>query len=99
VVFPGTEASVPLGYDLYLQYTFRCTDTSLFSSSFTDIFALDMAVRMCIPLTQDRKLAGELRGELRVLLLENSAEDANRGDEWRLPDEDPEYDSFVTPPE
>jgi D-3-phosphoglycerate dehydrogenase len=25
--------------------------------------------------------------------------DANRGDEWRLPDEDPEYDSFVTPPE
>lgn len=99
IVFPGTDASESLGYDLYLQYTFRCTDTTKFSASFIDVLALDLAVRMCLPLTQDSKLAQSLRAELRVAQMENGAEDANRGDEWRYPDEDPNYDSFVNPPE
>jgi len=99
VILPGAEPTEPLGYDLYLQYTFRCTDTTKFSSSFIDILALDLALRMCVPLTQDRKLAGELRGELRMAQMENGAEDANRGDEYRYPDEDPDEDSFVNPPE
>ena len=99
VVFPGTEASVPLGFDLYLQYTFRCTDTTKFSSSFVDVLALDLAVRMCLPLTQDSKMAASLRAELRVAQMENGAEDANRGDEYRYSDEDPNWDTFVNPPE
>lgn len=99
VVLTGSNASEPIGFDLYLQYTKRETNTTLFSHSFIDILALDLAVRMCIPLTQDRKMAGDLKNELRILRLENEAEDANRGDEYRHPDENPENDSFVNPPE
>lgn len=93
----GYDSEEEFPYDLYLKYTCREKNTSLFSSTFKSILALELAVRMCMPLTQDPKLLGVLDGKLRILRLENEAEDANRGDEYRFVDEDPEYDTFVNP--
>lgn len=85
--------------EVYLQYTYQCTNTSLFSEVFKNILANDLAYRICMPLTQDSKLYAALASSLRIIRLENSAEDANRGEEYRYADEDPENDSFVNPPE
>lgn len=85
--------------EVYLQYTAKTTNTSLFSESFKNVLAIDLAFRMCMPLTQDAKLYGALGSSLRITRLENAAEDANRGDEYRFADEDPENDSFVNPEE
>jgi len=85
--------------EVYLQYTFKCTNTSIFSEVFKNILANDLAYRMCMPLTQDAKLYAALASSLRIIRLENAAEDANRGDEYRYADEDPENDTFVNPPE
>jgi hypothetical protein len=81
----------------YLQYTRRETDTVLFSSSFVDLVALDLATRLAMPLANDLKLASALRQDLKFLRLEAEAEDANRGDDYRNADEDPENDTFVNP--
>lgn len=89
--------SASITFDIYLQYTKRETNVSLFSSAFVDVVSLDMAVRMCIPLTADKTLAAELKKELRILKQENEAEDANRGDDSLLPDNDPNNDTFVNP--
>lgn len=85
--------------DIYLQYTYRCTNTDLFSETFKNLIANDLAYRICLPLTQDSKLYAALGSSLRIIRLENGAEDANRGDEYRYADEDPENDTFVNPPE
>jgi len=99
VVLIGVDASEPIGFDIYLQYTRREENTSLYSASFIDLLALDLAVRMCLPLTQDKKMADSLKSELRFMRLESEAEDANRGDDYRYPDENPDNDTFVNPPE
>lgn len=96
IILPWIEQG-DTSIDIYLQYTKRETNTSIFSSSFVDIVALEMAVRMGHSLTQDIKLVASLKQELRVLRMENEAEDANRGDEYRFADEDPENDTFVNP--
>lgn len=96
LIIPGLD-STQLTFNLYLQYTRQETNTALFSMSFIDVLALDLAVRMSLPITRDRKMAADLKQELRVLRMEMIAEDANRGDEYRFADEDPENDTFVNP--
>ena len=96
IIIPSWDSTTS-SIALYLQYTRREDRTALFSSSFIDIFALDLATRLCLPLTQDKDLLKNMRADLRVLRMENEAEDANRGDEYRFTDEDPNVDTFVNP--
>lgn len=93
-----TGAETFLATDRYLQYVRRETNTALFSSSFVDLLSLSLAARLAVPLANDIKWAATIQNELRIARQEAEAEDANRDDEYRNANEDPENDTFVNPP-
>lgn len=45
---------------LYIEYVYRCKNASLYSVEFADCLKLDLAVELCIPLTNDRDLYDRL---------------------------------------
>lgn len=79
-----------------LYYTTREEDTSLFSSPFMHILSLGIAVKLCPPITQDKELTKSLYAQFKQDLRDCQEADANIGNDYRMFDEDPDNDSFVT---
>ena len=88
---PSTE------YDLLLQYTFKAVDVSKYSSTFNNLLASGLAVKMSPSITQDKALTAELGQQFLREQQDAWEADANVGDGYREPDEDPNNDSFVYP--
>ena len=85
------------GADVLLYYTAAEVDVSKYSRTFANLLALGLAVKMCPSVTQDKGLAAQL-GEQFVGEQRDAWEsDANIGNNYREPDEDPNNDSFVYP--
>lgn len=97
IVLNDTDSTETFPDDVYLKYTAKVTNTNLFTATFSNLLALDIAVRICMPLTSDEKLLSILENRLLRRRQEVEAEDANRGDEYRYVDEDPDTDTFVNP--
>ena len=82
--------------DVYLRYTRFELDTSVYSPSFCSVLALGLAIRLCMPLTQDKALARELKADYAYALNEVMEVEANIGTDYRESDNDPNLDTFVT---
>ena len=80
-----------------LHYTWYVTDTTFFSSTFSSLLALKLAIHMCPPITQDTKLLKMLQDMYTSEQYENWEPDANEGSEYRRYDEQPDNDTFVNP--
>lgn len=81
--------------NVYLFYTSQEVDVSKYPSSFSNLLALGIAVRMCPPVTQDKALTRELQGQYRIAEQEIWEGDANIGNTYKDYDDDPENDTFV----
>lgn len=79
-----------------LYYTQQEVQTNNFSDSFVNLLALGMAVRLCPALTQDKKLAATLYQQYKLELSDAWETEANVGNTYRSPDNDPNMDSFIT---
>ena len=79
-----------------LYYTKKEVNSSLFSDTFINALASGLAVRLCVPITQDKALVKTIYQVHRQDLLDAQESDANIGNDYRTFDEDPENDSFVT---
>ena len=85
------------GYMPKIYYTSKAVDVSKYSSTFNNLLALGLAVKMCPAITQDKALAGALAEQF-MLDQQNAWEaDGNIGNNYREPDEDPNNDTFVYP--
>lgn len=91
------EPARSLESERHLKYTKSEVDTSMYSDTFVNLLALSLAVRMCMPITQDKVLAKELKDQLRIEQLNAWESDANMGNDYRAHDEDPNNDTFVNP--
>lgn len=83
--------------DVFLFYTQKSVDPSLYSDTFADLLALAMAVKMCPAITQDKALTKVLKDQLREEQRDAWESDANIGNTYREYDEDPNNDTFVNP--
>jgi hypothetical protein len=83
--------------EVFLYYTIQVMDTSLFSATFSNLLALALAVRICMPISQDKALASVL--DQRYLQEQRDVweSEANVGNDYRMFDEDPDNDTFVNP--
>jgi hypothetical protein len=86
----STEGEVPL------HYTAQIADTFAFSDPFINVLAIDLATRVGLPITKNKKLVDNLLG--RLVLAETQAWDteANKGNTYRRSDDDHNKDTFVT---
>lgn len=82
---------------IYLYYTVQEVNTALFTDTFVSLLALGMAVRMAPAITQDKNLSKILYEQYQTEQLESWESDANIGEDYRSPDEDPNNDTFVYP--
>lgn len=94
LIIPSLDLSA-MDEPVYLKYVKKCPVSEYFSPEFVEALYTLVASRICLPLTQDVKLAASITGQLRTMMLENAADEANADEETRLPDSDPENDSFV----
>lgn len=85
------------GVDQHLCYTFKETNTSLFSSPFYDLISMSLASKLAGPITGSYKLASALRKELMPLQVIAETEDANRDSEYLAHDDNPYNDTFINP--
>jgi len=79
-----------------LYYTKKEVNQALFSSTFSNLLALGISVRICPPITQDKQLAKDLHTQYNILQAETWESDANIGNNWE-PDDDHNNDTFVYP--
>ena len=79
-----------------LYYTKTEANTAVYSNTFANLLALGISVRLCIPLVQDKDLAKSLYSQYINEMKECWESDANIGNDYRMFDENPENDSFVT---
>jgi hypothetical protein len=95
--------TIPLDDDgasqVYLYYTSAEIDVSKYSRTFNNLLALGLAVKMCPAITQDKALTTALGEQFGVEQVNAWEANANIGNEYREPDERPEFDSFVNPPD
>lgn len=82
---------------VYLFYTYKVTDSALFSDPFADLLAMQLAVKIAPAITQDKDLVKVLADQYRIVQQEAWEADANIGDSYRVHDEDPNNDTFVSP--
>jgi len=85
------------GTDVYIYYTAKITDITIYSSAFNNLLALGLAVKMGPALTQDKQLVGTLQEQFMVEQVNAWETDANIGNQYRAFDEDPNNDTFVYP--
>lgn len=84
-------------YDVVLRYTKYEIDPTKFSAQFYNLLSLAIAVRICIPLTQDKALAKEIFSQYKIESTEAWGVDANIGNKHLHNDNNPALDSFVDP--
>lgn len=82
---------------VYLYFTAKELDVVKYTSTFCNLVALGLAVKMGPVITQDKQLIAAL--EEQFIIDQNDAweSDANMGNEYREADEDPNNDTFVNP--
>lgn len=78
-------------------YTSSGTSVANFTDTFADLLAYRMALKMGAAITQDKQLMRLLAELYKTETGEAIEPDANQGNYYREPDEDPRYDSFVNP--
>jgi hypothetical protein len=83
--------------DAILVYTKRLESTGLFTPLFCIALSSVLAVRMCPIVTQDKELQIVLNEEAKTAIGEAMLTDANVGNTYRYPTEQPEEHSFVNP--
>jgi hypothetical protein len=72
-------------------------DTSKYSSTFVDLLALALAVKICMPISQDKNLAGVLDQRYMQEQRDVWESDANIGNEYKKYDDKADNDTFVNP--
>ena len=80
-----------------LYYTALIDDTSLFSMTFVNLLSLGIAARLAPSIAQDKGLASSLHQQWLNEQYTVFADDANIGEDYRSPDEQPLNDPFVDP--
>ena len=80
-----------------LIYTRYEENPTKFSSQFSNLLSLALAVRVCLPLTEDKEMAKTLFGQYKDTAREAWGTDANIGNKHLHNDENPEFDPFVDP--
>ena len=91
----GTILYTPLSA-VGLYYTRTETNSAIFSLAFINALASALAVRLCLPISQDKAAAKVLYAQFKQELRDCQEADANIGNDYRMFDEDPDNDSFVT---
>ena len=92
LVIPGTDSESKFPIGVWLKYTREEDNTSIFTPSFSALVSLDLAVRLCMPLTQDSKLQRQLDSRLAMAKVESTTESANRGEDFIR---DQAHDTFL----
>ena len=90
-------ATAPPEAEPKLYYTALVEDTSLFSMTFVNLLALGIAAKLAPSIAQDKALASSLYNQWVNEQYTAFADDANIGEEYRVPDEQPLRDTFVDP--
>lgn len=85
------------GDDVVLIYTTRVLDPTKYSSQFVNILSIALAVRICMPITQDKALTKTIFEQYKTEVREAWGTDAAIGNKHLHNDDNPEYDSFVDP--
>ena len=95
----GDKIYTTLTEGVWLYYTAKGENLSvnLFTEAFVQLLSLHMAVKMVMPITQDKALATEIKKQYADEQREAWESDANIGESYREYDEDPDNDSFVNP--
>lgn len=82
IIVPDLDAS-QLPRPIYLKFVERETQPSHFSQEFIEVLAVDIASRICMPLTQDAKLTALLVQDARTLKMECAADEANNDENYQ----------------
>lgn len=80
---------------VYLRYTRIEENVLKYSPVFCNLVALGTAIKLCLPITQDKRLFDGLNKIYAEIDLETMESEANIGSEYREHDNDPNVDSFV----
>ncbi len=79
-----------------LFYTFQQDNPETFNFSFRQALVAVLMAALAPGMVQDKGLAGQLMQEAKLEEALYQAKDANTGSEYRVPDDDPNQDTFVT---
>ena len=82
--------------DVYLYYTAKISNETLYSSPFSNLLILGLASRIAPAISKDKAISNTLKEEYKIAQAEMWESEANIGSEWVDHDGDPENDSFVT---
>lgn len=80
-----------------LRYTVRELNTGLYTTSFVNALAMQIAVAIAPAIRQNDKFEVRFEQRANTTLLLAQEEDAGRGEQQLHPDRDPNNDSFVNP--
>jgi len=97
VLYSSIDSTAPNTDPISIFYTSNDTPVNEFTDTFADILALRLAIKMGPSITQDKTLVRALAEQYKIDIHEAVEPDANQGNYYREPDEDPNYDSFVNP--
>jgi len=92
----GDKIYCDLSDEVYLYYTKKITNPSLFTDTYVALLTLRLAVSMGPAITSDKKLVELLQTQYSIAQAESWESDANIGNDYRAYDEDPENDTFVS---
>lgn len=80
-----------------LRYTAKGIGTGMYTASFIDALASELAFRIAPAIRQNDRIEAGFAQKAKLALLLAQEEDAGRGSEYRASDGDPNNDSFVDP--
>ena len=92
----GDKLRTNLVGSVYLRYTKLETDVSVYTPIFCNLLALGLAVKLCMPVAQDKRLFESLTNMYRTMEFDTLEADANIGTMYREYDNDPNNDTFVS---
>jgi len=93
----GEYLWLKLYVDTYgLYYTRRITNVVQFSEAFIQVVTLGLAARLAMPIAQDKSMARTLFQQYTFERTNAEALEANMGAEYIAPDDNANFDSFIT---
>lgn len=93
----GEALATPAQENVHLHYTRKEVNPARFSDMYINSVIELLASRLANPLKQDKALAASLYETYQMNLQTSMSVDANIGNDYRHPDEDPDNDPFVNP--
>ena len=85
------------GSEVYVFYTALVPDPASYTPQFVTTLATALAIKIGPAITQDKKLMLDLREQYKIELADSAESDANIGNYYMEVNENPLYDSFITP--